>query len=36
MGIESGRKSIPYAPSSEEQLASIRAGIRHKPKSFKG
>jgi len=34
--VESGRKSIPYAPSSEDQLSSIRAGIRHKPKSFKG
>ena len=34
--IESGRKGIPYAPSSEDQLSSIRAGIRHKPKSSKG
>lgn len=34
--VESGRKGIPYAPSSEEQLSSIRASIRRKPKSFKG
>ena len=34
--VESGRKGITYTPSSEEQLASIRAGVRHKPKSFKG
>ena len=33
--IESGRKDSTYMPSSEEQLASIRAGIRHKPKSSK-
>lgn len=34
--VESGRKGVPYTPSSEEQLATMRAGIRHKPKSFKG
>ena len=34
--VESGRKGITYTPSSEEQLASIRAGVRHKPKSFRG
>ena len=34
--VESGRKGVLYSPSSEEQLATMRAGIRHKPKSFKG
>lgn len=34
--VESGRKGVLYTPSSEEQLATMRAGMRHKPKSFKG
>ena len=36
--VESGRKSHALAPpfSAEEHLAAMRAGVRRKPKSFKG
>lgn len=34
--VEGGRRGLTDTPSSEEQLASMRAGVRRKPKSLKG